>query len=89
MSIQVGSGRSRKPTKQVEGPKLQPWHIALIVVAVLVVGWQVFGMIRQSANSNGEFVKTDPAVKAAGVAPGSNAPPNSGTSRMFQEKDRE
>jgi hypothetical protein len=85
MPIQVGSSSARKPVNKNAGGGLKPWHIALMVVAVLLIGWQVFSFTRQSAQANqGEFVKTPP--QAAAPNPGK---PGTGTSRMYEEKDRE
>lgn len=84
MPIQVGSSSTRKPVKKDPGGGLKPWQIAVMVVAILLIGWQVFSMTRQNAANRGEFVKTAPQQQAP-----IPAKPGTGTAKMFEEKDRE
>jgi hypothetical protein len=68
--------------------EIQPWHIALFVIAVLIVAWQVFGTVRrQTAASTPKFVTQQP-VAGAPPPPAQLAKPGTGTQRMFEEKDR-
>lgn len=61
---------------------IQPWHIALIVIALLLVGWQVFGMI-----SKRETVVAQPPPSMTQPVADNPAKPGTGSFDKFQEKD--
>lgn len=60
--------KAAKPAKATESP-LKPWHIALFVIAGLLVVWQVVGYVNNERAAHD--IKYDKAKSTVQYAPGS------------------
>jgi len=78
----MSTNRSRTSRGRQES-QIQPWHIALFVVALIVVGWQLVGAV-------GEYRRKSDVKIVRPATPPPPPPQNlgEGTRRMMEEKDR-